>query len=166
MNFPGCTAPSAIAVELAILAQIALYRRLVFGQSGREIMTAVALAGGNEEDGPRAPWLRRCTYGSGARQRDRCRGESRTRVRVVRRVATQILTANVAVIGRTDAVDHRRVGLQPHAALQAFHEHPAHQRTFAIERGLLLYDGCQDQYLVGAGQWQVLRARLPSLLQL
>ena len=53
-----------------------------------------------------------------------------------------------AVVSRAEAVDHRRVGLQPHAFAQAVDEHAGDLRPLALERRLLLDHGGEGQRLV------------------
>ena len=95
------------------------------------------------------------------RQRDRRRRQAVARVRVVRRVGLEVALAQVAVERVAHAVDHRRVGLQPHAALQAVDEHRRDQRAVGRRAGFLLDDRREDQRLVRRGERQVGRAARP-----
>ena len=101
----------------------------------------------------------------GARHRDRRRRQAVPRIGVVRRIGFEVATADVAVVGAADAVDHRRVGLQAHADLQPPDENTGDLWTFAGEAGFLLDDGRQGQQFVRRLQRQALRARRPGLGQ-
>ena len=90
-----------------------------------------------------SPALAGCTAArsDGApRQRDRRRRQAGPRVGVVRPVASQVARAQVAVELRAEAVDHGRVGLQPHAAAQPLDEYAGDARPLAGEARLLLDD--------------------------
>ena len=62
------------------------------------------------------------------RQRDRRRRQTVARIRVVRRVGLEVALAQIAVEARAQAVDHRGIGLQPHAEPQPVDEHRGDQR--------------------------------------
>ena len=79
------------------------------------------------------------------------RRQARDDVGVVRRLPAQLAgpqsTAQRA-LPAGDPVDHRRVGLQPHAFRQAVDEHAGHDPPLLGQAGLLLHDGRQDQRLL------------------
>ena len=63
---------------------------------------------------------------------------------------------------RSKAVDHGRVGLQPHLLLEAVDEHRSNARALLGPAGLLLDDGGEDDELLGRPQRQVAGAALPD----
>ena len=98
----------------------------------------------------------------GARHRDGRGGQSVPGVGVPGRVGLQVALAQVAVEALAQPVDHRGVGLQPHALPQAIDEHGSHDGALAQPSRLLLDDGGEDERLVGAPKRQGRVARLPG----
>ena len=100
-----------------------------------------------------------------ARQRDRRRRQAAADVGVVRVILFEVALLEVAVESLSDAVDHRGVGLQTHAELEAVDEYGRDQRPVGGATGLLFDDRCERQSFVRVRQRQVARARAPCRVQ-
>ncbi len=99
------------------------------------------------------------------RQGYRRRRQAVADIRIVRRVNLQILAPDVAVVLLAHGVDHRRIGLQPHALLQTPDEHAGDLVALGRHRRFLFDNGCHDQCLIGTVVRQVRAALLPLLRQ-
>ena len=104
-------------------------------------MRTIARAGRDEKDiaglerlASRLRWLR-------AKAARSASAAARAGVGVVRSVGAQIAFADVAVVETPDAVDHGRIGLQPHVPAQPRDENTGDARPLAREPGFLLDDG-------------------------
>ena len=96
--------------------------------------------------------IHRCGQGTGAGQRDGRRRQPRARIAVVGRVRREIAAAQIAVEVGTETVDHRRIGLQPHAALEPAVEHTGYSAPLLGQSGFFLDDGREYERLVRALQ--------------
>ena len=80
-------------------------------------------------------------------------------------IGLEIAATQIAVEGLAQAVDHGRIGLQPHAQLQASHEHPGDARSLLRRAGFLLDDRGHGQRLERGGVRKPLPAGVPLLRQ-
>jgi hypothetical protein len=128
-------------------------------------VAAVRQAGGHEVDlaaflGPhRRPQRLR------TRQGDRRGRQSRPGVGIVRTIALEVRAAKVAVERRAEAVDHRGIGLQSHAAPEPQREDARDAGPLRGKSRLLLDDRREDQCLVGLVDRQVVGAPTPRRVE-
>ena len=120
----------------------------MFLQRRREVVAAVALPRRHEVQRRARFGIHRCGQRTGAGYRDGRRWQPRARIGVVGRVCHEISAAQIAVEGCTETVDHRGIGLQPHAALEPAVEHAGYAAPLLGQSGFLLDDGREYQRLV------------------
>jgi hypothetical protein len=103
-------------------------------------VAAIAFAGGNEEYRARAIRSNRRLQRGLAGQANGRRRKARARVGVVRRVATQIRLANIAVESLAHSVNDVGIGLQAHSASQTVHKHTGNGRPLARQRRFFFHN--------------------------
>jgi len=104
-------------------------------------------------------------YRLASRHRNRRRRQAFDQVGVVGRLGFEIRLGDIAVIVVAHAVNHGRVGLQRHAALQAADHNACNKGAFIFRAGLFFDNRGQDQRLVGRINRQIRRSLRPFFLQ-
>ena len=143
------------AVPVAQLNKFYLDEGVVAVLVGDHVVQPLAVLLGDARALGTAFWRVRCGVEHGLDGRpsgvgDRTRGQAGDDVGVVRRCAHQIRRAD-ATVRALDAVEHRGIGLQRHAALQTVLEHGRDRRALGRDRRLLLDDRRRSQRMGDAG---------------
>ena len=101
----------------------------------------------------------------GAGGGNRSRWQALVQVRVVGGVELQVGLSEITVEFVAEAVDHGRIGLEPHAATQPRDEHTRDSCAFLGCSGLLLHDRREDQRLVRRRQRKTVRPPRPRRIE-